>query len=465
MGVIDFKLPDLGEGVHEGQVMHLHVREGDLINEDEPLMEVETDKAAVEIPSPQTGRVTKVHVEEGQVVNVGNVMVTFGDADSPSLEGGGQDVGAAHERREQTGGPEEPQPTSTAVTEGGGRTRTATPATNGNAAPVHRRKPASPAVRKLARKLELDIETIKGSGPNGRITRADVEIAARTSAPSSAPAPTTTDATRVAETNLASRVPTQAHEATPPRPSLAASDLALPGESSSDQYGETSHLPISRARMTIAQTMNQSWSTIPHVTDCDDADVTELDTMRRGFNDANPDNKLSMLPFVVRAVASALRKFPIFNASFDAERGEIIYKRYINICIGVQTDRGLIAPPIRNADFYSVSQLNVMIADMIERVRSGSFEVNDLRGGTFTISNAGAMGGSRYATPLVTPGQVAVIAIGRSKKMPWVVNDEILPRLIMPLSLSFDHRIIDGAEEIAFQQAIIKSLENPVHLM
>ena len=426
---IDFKLPDLGEGVHEGQIIRVHVQAGQRVEEDQPLLEVETDKAAVDIPSPRSGIVEAVHVAEDQVVNVGDVMITFGSDDA--------DV-----------------PVATAAA--AAATASPTDAGNGQASIVRpenrRRPPASPAVRKFARQRGIDLADVTGSGPAGRITRADVEAVA-----SGAP-PAETDA---------SPTPAPASPAAPAAPTYHAPPVELPGTPDRDAWGDITRASLSRPRMTIARTMTQAWTTIPHVTDCDDADVTELDRLRRRYNDSRgPDRpRLSLLPFVLRAVAAALRMHPIFNASFDAEQDTIIYRKSIHLALGVQTDRGLIAPVIRDADQRTVTGLHDEVARLTARVRSGSFDVNETRGGTFTVSNAGAMGGSRYATPIVTPGQVAVLVVGRSRKLPWVVDDEVVPRLIMPLSISFDHRIIDGAEEIAFQQTIIRHLEQPVALM
>jgi pyruvate/2-oxoglutarate dehydrogenase complex dihydrolipoamide acyltransferase (E2) component len=202
------------------------------------------------------------------------------------------------------------------------------------------------------------------------------------------------------------------------------------------------------------------------VTDTDEADVTQLDLLRKQANAAGDTaEKLTLLPFVIRAIVLALRRHPIFNASFDEQAAEIVYKQYINIAIGVQTERGLIAPVLRNVDQLTVPQIGAATRILTENARSAAFEVNDLRGGTFTISNAGAAGGSRFSTPIINPPQVAIVAIGQTRMRPWVVGDTIAPRLIMPLSFSFDHRIIDGAEEVVFQQDVIASLENPVRLM
>ncbi len=435
----EFKLPDLGEGVHEGQIVRLHFKEGDHVKEDQPLMEVETDKAAVEIPCPFTGVIEKWNVKEGQVVHVGDVMVRFGGE-------GKSEVKEAAARAKPQAAVAQAMAATVAERAGGS---------------VGTRAPASPAVRKLARQLGVDLDSVQGSGPGGRVSREDVERAAK------GEAKPTTVVTPVAR---------------PARAKPQADSIGgLPdGKDDTDQYGPVRRVPITQARKTIANVMAQSWSTIPHATDTDDADVTELEKLRRGYlsEDREGGPKITMLAFVIRAVVRALEKFPEFNASFDAEKQEVIYRRYINIAVGVHTERGLIAPVIRDANTLSVTDIAIALDEIANKARSASFAVNDTRGGTYTISNPGAVGGSRYSTPIITPPQVAVLAIGRSKWMPWVVSPSldgggqavgemrrIEPRLIMPLSHSIDHRLLDGGVEVQFLRHVIGHLENPGRLV
>jgi pyruvate dehydrogenase E2 component (dihydrolipoamide acetyltransferase) len=413
----DFRLPDLGEGVTEGQVVRVMVAEGERVREDQPLIEVETDKASVEIPSPWSGVVARVHVAAKQVLNVGDVMITFSDvAEAPEV----QFKPAARSAH-----------------------AAASVAARPAAAPdvSHRagHKPASPAVRKMARDLGVDIEAVSGSGPGGRVTQEDLDRAAsgRATAP---------------------RAPVAARSSDP-----APTAPAVPG---TDTWGATRREPLSRARRTIAETMVRSATTIPAATDCDDADVTDLDRLRRGYQSPDkPDRRLTLLPFAIRATAQALSKYPVFNASYDAENNEVVFHDYVAIAVGVHTERGLIAPVLRDADQLSIPQIADALAVLAEKARSASFEVNDTRGGTFTISNAGAAGGSRYSIPIINPPQAAILALGRARLQPWVVEGQIVPRLILPLSISFDHRLIDGAEEIHFMREIIAPLENPASLL
>ncbi len=405
----EFRLPDLGEGVTEAQIVRVLVREGDRIVEDQPLLEVETDKASVEIPSPHTGVVTGVHVTEQQVVNVGDVLVTFADAEDSATTVEVKPVAPSTRPRSPA-----------AATD----VRPAAPSVAGG-----RIKPASPAVRKLARKLGVDLETVEGSGPGGRVTRDDLERATGSSAPGPAPAAAAAAAASVSD----------------------------------DNWGPIDCEPLTRARKAIAEAMSRSVSTIPHATDTDDADLTELDELRQTA--ATGDRRLSILPFVIRATVLALAKYPVFNASYDAKNEQVVHHRYISIAIGVHTDRGLIAPVLRNVDQLTIPQIAEALAVLAEKVRTASFEVNDTRGGTFTISNAGAVGGSRYSTPIINPPQAAILALGRTRWQPWVVNEKVVARQILPLSLSFDHRLIDGADEVRFMREVINALESPAGLM
>ncbi|MEE8155058.1 MAG: dihydrolipoamide acetyltransferase family protein [Phycisphaerales bacterium] len=427
----DFRLPDLGEGVKEGQIVRLMIAEGDRIVEDQPLMEVETDKAAVVIPSPYSGVIEKLHVADQQMVNVGDVMVTF-------------DISAA-----PITAPAKPLAAS--------RARSITPLAGTTVAKRAPGKttPASPAVRKLARTLDVELNNIEGTGPGGRVLRADVEQAA-TAAPSTPASPANVPAASVPGAPPRSKAPTMAARAMP----------EPPGTPDHDQYGPIRRHPLTQARKTIAANMAKSCRTIPHVTDTDEADVTLLDELRRTHDSLDSSvGKLTLLPFVLCAAALALRRHPVFNASFDEDAGQIIYKRYINIAVGVHTERGLVAPVIRDIDQMGVAHINGALHELAEKARIASFAVNDLRGGTFTVSNAGAMGGSRFSTPIINPPQVAVMALGRTRWRACVVDGKVVPRLILPISISFDHRIIDGGSEVAFQQDIIRSLENPAQLL
>jgi len=400
---MDFKLPDLGEGVHEGQILAVHVREGQSICEDDLLLEVETDKAAVEIPSPCTGIVATVHVKDKQLVHVGDVMVTFNTA-----------------AEVETVAP----PSHIASTTTGVR--------------------SSPSVRKLARNLGLDISTITGSGPGGRITRTDVEnIAAKPCA------------TEVVDTTI-TRIRTQ------PTPTLTV-ESEIEGVQEQNEFGIVIRQPMSQARKSISKAMSHAWETIPHVTDCNDADITDIDALRKNFKDPDqPNLTLTLLPFVLKAVCRSLKKYPILNAAICEESGDVLFRQYINIAIGVDSERGLIAPVIRNVEHMSIGEISAHLDQVIANARSASFAIADTKGATYTISNAGAVGRTRYSTPIIQKNTVACLAIGRARLMAWVIDDEIVPRLILPLSHSIDHRLIDGGKEIPFIEHLMNDLEHPM---
>jgi pyruvate dehydrogenase E2 component (dihydrolipoamide acetyltransferase) len=302
-------------------------------------------------------------------------------------------------------------------------------------------------VRRLARELAVDLADVDGSGPGGRVTREDVRRFAEPPQPGPPARPLAPP-----------RVP--AAQVIPPsqRPSTE-----IEGTADTNQYGRIVRQPLSQARRTIATVMQTSWQTIPHVTDSNDADITDLEAMRASFVDTDqPDRRITTLAFVIRAVCRALHRHPILNAELDADHDEIIFRDYVNMAVGVDTPRGLVAPVIRNAHLMGVGELSDHLAVMTHNTRSGAFSVDDTRGATYTISNAGAMGRTRYSTPIIMPGTVACLALGRARRLPWVVGDEVVPRLIMPLSHSMDHRLVDGGREIPFIEHVIDDLEHPM---
>ena len=436
-----FALPDLGEGITEAQVIKLLVKSGDSVAEDQPLMEVETDKAAVEIPSPFAGVASQVHVKEGQTINVGAVVVTFDDAGGKTLS-----KPTATQTPTPSGLPARPMPTPSEPK--------SPAASDGHATGIARRTtaPAAPAVRKLARELGVDIDAIAGTGPGNRVTREDVEHAASGSKPS--PAPGTA--------RPSSPVSAPAPSA-PTRPSVPAGPL--PGIADADKWGPIRREPISQIRKTIANQMSRSAYTAVHVTHSDEVDITELDRLRRQLNElTSNDPKLTVMAFVIRAVCLALRKHPIFNSSFDMDGGQIIHKDYVNIGVAVDTERGLIVPVIRNADRLSLRQITGELRSIADRVRANRFDIEDLRGGTFTITNVGALGGM-WSTPIINYPEVAILGLGRSRKVPAFKGDAVVPALMMPVNLSFDHRATDGANTARFCGDIIACLENPMKFL
>ena len=420
----EFLLPDLGEGITEAQVVRLLVKTGENIKEDQYLMEVETDKAAVEIPSPFAGIAQKIHVTEGETIIVGSVIVTFDDGDGVAA----QAVPAKSATPRSQSDDQRPA------------TPTAKAPAPAAAAPASKRTTAAaaPAVRKRAREMGIDLDTVIGSGPGGRITREDIE---RHADGSGAPA-----------AGSATAMP--ARTATPA--------VGLPdGKDEQDKWGDVRVVALNQIRKTIAKQMAKSVYTIPHVTHTDEADITELDRTRRALNEATGDDpKITLMPFIIRALCIAIRKFPILNASFDEKAGTIIYKKYVHMGIAVDTARGLIVPVIRNADTKGLAELAAELRSIADRIRTNEFAIEDLRGGTFTITNVGALGGL-FSTPIINHPEVAILGMGRSRWTPAVRDDEITKALVLPLSLSFDHRATDGANAARFTSEVISFLENP----
>ena len=412
----EFILPDLGEGISEAQIVRVLIKQGEHVALDQYLMEVETDKAAVEIPSPFAGIAKQVHVKEGQTVNVGAVMVTFDDGDGAT----------------STKSP----PASNAIRAGSGSDRTPpVPATPVAPQPGKTVAAAAPAIRKLARELGVDIDSLAGTGPGGRVTKEDVE---------------------------------RAKSGTPAAPSpqrLAQSHPPLPGIADVDKWGKVRREPLNQIRKAIAAQMSRSAFTAVHVTHGDEADITELDRARRSLNEStHGDPKLTFMSFLIRATCIALRKHPIFNASFDHEGWQIIYKDYINIGIAVDTERGLIVPVIRDADRLTLRGIAAALRTIADRVRTNQFAIEDLRGGTFTITNVGALGGT-FSTPIINYPEVAILGLGRSRKVPVFRNGQLAEALMLPLNLSFDHRATDGANAARFTSEIKSYLETPTKFL
>jgi pyruvate dehydrogenase E2 component (dihydrolipoamide acetyltransferase) len=448
--ITEVKVPHLGDGIKSGDVLQILVREGDPIKKDQGIVELETDKATVEVPSSHAGVVKKIHVTVGQSVPVGAVLLTVDAAAAPAAA-----ASPAKPKPQAVAKPQPPtEPARAPVSERPAAAKPA-PAARQTAppdvAPTPRPAPAvatpaasdailaaGPAVRRFAREMGVDLKRVKGRGPGGRITREDVMEAVR-----------------------------QANLAVAAVPGAAPTQPAGPGEPSTDAWGPIRIERMSKIRKTIAAQMHRSWETCPRVTNFDDADVTELEHFRKSSKEdyAARGNKLTSMPFVIKAVAMALRAHPVLNASLDLENEQIIYKDYINIGVAVDTDRGLVVPALRGADRMSIPDIMRALATLAENVRNNKFTVDDLRGSTFSISNLGAIGGT-YSTPIINWPEVAILLVGRSRKLPVVMdNDQIAVRLMMPLSLSYDHRLVDGGAASRLLNDIIGYLRAPSRLL
>jgi pyruvate dehydrogenase E2 component (dihydrolipoamide acetyltransferase) len=467
-----FALPDLGEGLTEAEIVKVLVREGDVISEDAPLLEVETDKATVEIPSPFSGRVAGIHVHPGQTVKVGHVLVTFDDSAAASAPG--------PPTRRQPASAAEAQPalaaptTASAATRrgpasgavagsrganvgsasaggalasdaSGGAARVDSPSGAAGAARVGP-VPAAPATRRLARELGVDLALVRASGPGGRVTDDDVRAAG------SGTERRTVALVEPAAEPVAAK-PLKTIGAEPPLPKF-------------EQWGPVERQPLSHLRRTIAERMTLSATVIPHVTHFDRADVTDLEAIIRRNADAARERglALTLTSFLMKAAALALAEHPTFNASLDAAAGELIVKRYCHLGVAVATERGLIVPVIRDVDQKPLVELQKELATLAQRVREGKATLEDLRGGTFTITNIGALGGTG-AIPIINYPEVAILGVARAREKAVVRDGRIVPRTLLPISLTFDHRVADGADGARFATAIVRRLERPEQLL
>jgi pyruvate dehydrogenase E2 component (dihydrolipoamide acetyltransferase) len=419
----------------EAEIVAVLVHEGDVIREDAPLLEVETDKAQVEIPSPMGGRVEKIHVEPGQTVKVGAPLVTFGDGavEPAATAAPSRSTAAAPAASAPTRAPAAPPPAAAAP-----------------AARAEGPAAATPATRRLARELSVDLKAVRGTGPGGRVLDEDVRAAA--SGPRGAAAPATT----------AARAATPAGPARP----LAAVGAEAPPLPRFEQWGPVERVPLSHLRRTIAERMTLSATLIPHVTHFDRADITDLDAIiTRNLEAARARGvTLTLTSFLLKAAALALLRHPTFNASLDPGAGEMVLKRYYNLGVAVATERGLIVPVLREIDRKPVLEIARELAALAQRVRDGKATLDDLRGGTFTITNIGALGGTA-AIPIINYPEVAILAVARARQEAVVRQGQIVPRLMLPLTLTFDHRIADGADGARFASEIVQLLEAPERLL
>jgi pyruvate dehydrogenase E2 component (dihydrolipoamide acetyltransferase) len=419
-----FTLPDLGEGIHEAEVLAVRVVEGAEVKEGDVILEVETDKAAVEIPSPFTGKVDQILTKAGDLVKVGDVMLVFAGGDEAQSS--------------------EQKPVEVPSGQGVKKIQEKDPKAQKAAGPV----PASPATRKLARELGVDLQLVPPTGAKGLVTADDVR----------------TFAQRGKETGAAPIVAPVEEAAR----SFPVSAPALPDFS---QWGEVERRPLRSVRRSIARQMATAWSQIPHVTSQDMVDIGELEAFRRKHKEEIEaiGGRLTMTVFAMKAAATALKAHPIFNSSLDLEAQEIVVKKYYNIGVAVDTEDGLIVPVIRDVDRKSIKELAVELHDCVQRTRSRKIGLEELQGGTFTITNAGAMGGG-FFTPIINFPQTAILGLGQGRMQPTVITKEdgsyeMVPRLLMPVVVCFDHRVADGGDSIRFMKVLIEALKDPEELL
>ena len=425
--------------------MRLLISVGSTVSEGQPVMELETDKAVVEVPSTVSGKVREVKVKEGQKVKVGEVIFT--------LEGGATVAAEPvrkHEPVEHTSGQQAARLSFQLAMRAEGKSEEealppdpppspqetfSMPVQLGKVAGTEHRDPvpAAPHVRRLAREIGVDIHTVQGSGPGGRISEDDVKLCAKNAL-------------------LAA-----AAEAQAPRGSFAEPELPDFGK-----WGKVERVSIRGVRRKTAEHLRLAWHTIPHVTQQDRADITELEQLRSRFAPRAEEagGKMTVTAIALKVCASALKVFPQFNASIDMAKEEIIYKQYINVGVAVDTDRGLLVPVIRDVDKKNIVELAAEMTKLSKKARDRKITMEEMEGGTFTITNLGGIGGTGFS-PIVNHPEVAILGLSRSRMEPEWVNNKFEPRLILPLSLSYDHRLIDGADAARFLRWIAEAFEQP----
>ena len=422
-----FRLPDVGEGIAQAEIVEYLVQVGDGVKADEMVVRIETDKAVVELPSPFTGTVAEIPHKPGDTVNVGDALLVV-ETEAKAAE-------KEPEKREKPAAekPERPAEQPAAATKPEKPAAEAPPA---ETAPAERVM-ATPHTRRLARELGVDINTVKGSGSHGRITDEDVRQAV-------------------------GRTPS----APPKAPTAAAVQAPATAGFDFEKYGPTRRVPLKGVRKRIAEVMVRSVSTIPHVAHFDEADVTELlQVLERERSLAESRGiKLTVLSFLAKAAAAGLRKHPMVNSSLDEETGELVFKDYINIGIATDTEAGLMVPVVRAVDRKSILEIAADLQELSQKARDRTIDLEDLRGGTFTITNVGAIGGI-WATPIILHPQVAILASMRATKRPVVRDDQVVVRTMMPLTLSFDHRVLDGADSGRFINHVKELLEDPLRML
>ena len=424
----EIRLPDLGEGIDQGDVVRILVSEGDSIEVDQPVIELETDKALVEVPSSVAGTVATVNVSSGESISPGAVLVTVnaeqaGDTPETVREAHAKDK---NEQQPPTDAPAErrapPDPVNA-------DTDQETPAVVESSSVT---VPAAPSVRRFARELGVDLRQVPGSGAGGRITRDDVKSYVQSSLNETA----------------------------------QAGPVVAPDLPDFTRWGRVERQPLPGVRRTIAQNVGTAWAQVPHVTQFDRADVTDLEAFRQRQKASTEarGGKLTPTPFVLKAVVSALKAFPQFNASLDQAAGQLVLKHYYHIGVAVDTERGLLVPVIRDVDRRDIFELAIQLDDLARRTREGRADLEELQGGTFTVTNLGSIGGTSF-TPIVNFPEVAILGMGRSRQEPVVRDGRIEARLIMPVCLSYDHRVVDGADGARFTRHLVESLENPERLL
>jgi len=430
----ELKLPELGENISQGTVTKILVKTGEAIKKGQNILELETDKAVLEVPSTADGTISEILIKNGTVIKVGQVILKIGDGPSapsvtPPVKESKKDSGFRRNDIKKTGNDMETdrndkdsslQPTASVQNDDVPHDDMVTTAPA--PLPIRQDVPAAPSVRLLARELGIDIAQVTGSGSSGRISSADVKAYCK-----------------MLNTHQGGGI---------------ANVPALPDF---NKWGPTRREAMSNVRKKTAEHLSVAWQNIPHVTQFDKADITELEKLRKNLSRTQ---KISVTPFIIKVLTAALREFPQFNASIDMTTQEIIFKDYVNIGVAVDTDRGLIVPVLKNADKMSILQISDELTAMAERARLHKTTIEEMQGGCFTISNLGGIGGN-FFTPIINWPEVAILGVSRGAMEPTYAEKHCSPRLMLPLSLSYDHRIIDGANGARFIRWICEAIQQP----
>ena len=431
---IELKLPELGENIESADVLNILVKEGDNIQRDQGILEIETDKATIEVPSTLTGKVVEILVKPGDKAKVGQTLL--------KVESGKQ--AAKVDREEKKTEVEKPtaekketekEKTAESKETPKGERSTFMPGEIDNQPPIMKdAAPAAPSVRRIAREIGIDIRQVPGSGPGGRISMDDVKSFAK-----------------------------QLNEGRTITPGIPVQQETLPDFS---KFGEIERKEMNKIRSTTAVHLSYAWASIPHVTQHDKADITELEKVRKAFspNVEKEGGKLTVTAILLKVITSALKVFPKFNSSIDLNKKEIIYKKYYNVGVAVDTENGLIVPVLKNADKKNIKELAVELGNIAEKARNRKVSLDDLQGACITITNLGGIGGTSF-TPIVNSPEVAILGVSRGSYEPVYNEGEFKPRLMLPLSLSYDHRIIDGADAARFLRWVCEALEQPMKLL
>jgi pyruvate dehydrogenase E2 component (dihydrolipoamide acetyltransferase) len=414
---MDVRLPRLGEGADSGTVSTIFVREGDFVKKDQSILELESEKAVASIPTPVAGTISKIYVKDGDEIKVGTLIFSVSESGAQSSERSQEQMtprAASESEEEGSAIAEEAVPTMTPP-----MVEASAPSPSGFP------PPASPSLRKMAREIGLDLSRIRGSGNGRRILMSDVKAYIQ----------------RMQSAGAQPKVVAQ----------VAPTAKSAPVSLDFSKWGIVEKKKMTQLRRAISNKMTESWTTIPHITQFDNVDITDVLELRKKYQKAYEKKgaSLTLTPFIMKAVVETLKKHPIFNASMDEATDEIVYKNYYHLGIAVDTEQGLIVPVIRDVDKKSLLQLSIELQDIAERTRQRKISLEEMQGGTFTISNQGGIGGAHF-TPIINKPEVAILGVGRGSLQAVVRDKKIVQRMVVPLGLSYDHRVIDGGNAARF---------------